>query len=66
MPAIEIQTIGPISMRFGIVEDHDLGIVFMYFGKNPALADLLRPKIHFWPNCALLRKFLFSKVVVDS
>jgi hypothetical protein len=28
--AIEIQTIGPISMNFGRVEDHDPGIVFVY------------------------------------
>jgi hypothetical protein len=28
--AIEIQTIGPISIKFGTVEDHNLKMVFMY------------------------------------
>ncbi len=26
---IEIQTFGPISMKLGTVEDHDLGVVFL-------------------------------------
>jgi hypothetical protein len=57
--AIEIQTIVPISMKFGTDEDHDLGIVFMYFRKNPALADLTRTKnfpgqtVHFKENLFL-------------
>jgi hypothetical protein len=28
--AIEIQTIGPISMKFGTIEYHDPGMVFVY------------------------------------
>jgi hypothetical protein len=28
--AIEIQTIGPVSMKFGTLEDHDPVMVFMY------------------------------------
>jgi hypothetical protein len=27
---IEIQTIGPISMEFGTVEDHDPGMISVY------------------------------------
>jgi hypothetical protein len=28
--AVEIHTTGPISMKFGTVEDHDPGMAFMY------------------------------------
>ncbi len=28
--AVEIQTIGPISIKFGTVEDHELGMIFVY------------------------------------
>ncbi len=28
--AIEIQTIGPISMKFGTIEDHDYVMFFVY------------------------------------
>ncbi len=61
--AVEIQTIGPILMTFGPVEDHDPGMFFVYvLLKIRPRVDLLRLENLSWPNCVLDKKFGKTKV----
>jgi hypothetical protein len=62
--AVEIQTIGPISMKFGTVEDHDSGMAFVHvLNKIWPWAGLLRLENLSWPNCAHYRKIHITNVL---
>ncbi len=50
--ATEIQTIGPITKKFGTVDDRDPRTGFV------SQAGLLEPENLFWPNFAFYRNFL--------
>ncbi len=47
--AIEIQTIGPISMKFGTVEDHDPGMFFVL-----SILDIFVPENKYFINVIVM------------
>jgi len=60
---IEIQTSGPISMKFGTVEDHHDPTMVCMCSKKSDLRLTLKLENISWPKHALCRKFHKRKVI---